>query len=166
MLRILLVDDEPTLRLSLGDALADAGHQVTLAADGAEAVERIKDATFDLVLTDIRMPRMGGLALFREVRQLSPSTDVMPMTAYGEVRDAVAALKEGARDYHQAPRRDELLVRVARVAERHSLRSSFHRGALRPSPGRPWPRSSSGARRPWSASTISSRPSRRRRPPS
>ncbi|MCA9525410.1 MAG: sigma-54-dependent Fis family transcriptional regulator [Myxococcales bacterium] len=126
MLRILLVDDEPTLRLSLGDALADAGHQVTLAADGAEAVERIKDTTYDLVLTDIRMPRMGGLALFREVKQLSPSTDVMLMTAYGEVRDAVAALKEGARDYLTKPfDEDELLVRVARVAERHSLRTEL-----------------------------------------
>jgi two-component system response regulator PilR (NtrC family) len=124
---ILLVDDEPTLRLSLGDALTDAGHTVTLAGDGAEALERIKDRSFDLIISDIRMPRMDGLSLFRRARDLMPSAEFVLMTAYGEVQDAVAALKEGARDYLTKPfDAEELLLRVARVAERHALRTELH----------------------------------------
>ena len=126
MLQILLVDDEPTLRLSLGDALMDAGHAVTLAGDGAEALERIKDRSFDLIVSDIRMPRMDGLSLFRRVRDLMPSADFVLMTAYGEVQDAVGALKEGARDYLTKPfDAEELLLRVGRIAERHALRAEL-----------------------------------------
>ena len=121
-MRILLVDDEPTIRLSLGDTLQSAGHTITLADDGVAAVERLKDARFDLVVSDIRMPRMDGLRLFEQAREIAPQTDVILMTAYGEVRDAVAALRDGACDYLIKPfSDDELLVRVQRVQERRSL---------------------------------------------
>ena len=122
ILRILLVDDEPTIRLSLGDTLEGAGHTVTVAGDGIAAVERLKDARYELVVSDIRMPRMDGLQLFEQTRALAPQTDVILMTAYGEVRDAVAALRDGACDYLIKPfADDELLVRVQRVQERRSL---------------------------------------------
>ncbi len=122
MLDILLVDDEPTIRLSVGDALEDAGHRVTLAADGQAALDRVAEQRFDLVITDIRMPGLDGLSLFRRLRESAPETDVILITAYGAVDDAVAALKQGARDYLQKPfDTGELLVRVERVAERHAL---------------------------------------------
>ncbi len=123
MLDVLLVDDEPTIRLSIGDAIADAGHRVTLASDGAEALERIKARVFDVVVSDIRMPKLDGLTLFRRTREISPETDVILVTAYGAVDDAVLALKEGARDYLTKPfDTQELLLRLERLAERHDLK--------------------------------------------
>ncbi|MCB9552643.1 MAG: sigma-54-dependent Fis family transcriptional regulator [Myxococcales bacterium] len=122
MLDILLVDDEPTIRLSVGDALEDAGHRVTLAADGDAAAQKLTEHRFDVVVSDIRMPGLDGLSLFRRIRERAPETDVILITAYGAVEDAVQALKEGARDYLTKPfDTGELLLRVERLAERHAL---------------------------------------------
>jgi DNA-binding NtrC family response regulator len=123
MLDVLLVDDEPTIRLSIGDAISDAGHRVTLASDGAEALERIKSHVFDVIISDIRMPKLDGLTLFHRIREISPETDVILVTAYGAVEDAVKALKLGARDYLTKPfETAELLVRLERLGERHELK--------------------------------------------
>ena len=123
MLSILLVDDEPSIRLSVGDALTEAGHRVTRASDGAEALSLCEAQTFDLVITDISMPRVDGLILFRKLREIQATTDVILMTAYGKVTDAVEALKDGAQDYLTKPfSTDELIVRVRRLDERRNLK--------------------------------------------
>jgi two-component system response regulator AtoC len=115
-LDLLLVEDEPTIRLAVADALRAAGHRVRAASDGAEALEILAGAVFEVVLTDIRMPRADGLTVFRKIRHDSPSTDVLLMTAYGSIADAVAALREGAADYLTKPfEMDELLHRLARI---------------------------------------------------
>ncbi len=127
-LEVLLVDDEPTLRLSVGDALEDAGHRVTRAADGRRALELVKAQVFDAVVTDIRMPGLDGLSLFRAVRDLAPQTQVILMTAYGAVEDAVGALREGAYDYLTKPFDvSELVLRVGRIAEQRTLRDELDR---------------------------------------
>ena len=119
---ILLVDDEPTIRLSIGDALRNAGYEVSAADDGDEALKLLAKKTFDVVVSDIRMPGVDGLTLFRKVREQSPGTEVILMTAHASVVDAVTALKEGARDYLLKPfDDDELLVRVQRLDERLRL---------------------------------------------
>ncbi len=118
MLSILLVDDEPTLRLALGDALRAAGHEVILAADGTHAMHAIGERQLDVVVTDIRLPGVDGLTLFREVRRRDPSTEVILITAYGAVADAVAALKEGAYDYMTKPfDTEELILHIGRIEE-------------------------------------------------
>ncbi|MEZ4273361.1 MAG: response regulator, partial [Myxococcota bacterium] len=123
MLNILLVDDEPSIRLTVADALLSAGHEVEVASNGQEAMTIMERRTFDLVVTDIRMPKLDGLSLFRQVRQMSPDTDVILMTAYGEVSDAVAALKEGAFDYLTKPfDTDELLMRLERLTAQRKMR--------------------------------------------
>ena len=123
MLDILLVDDEPLIRLSLGDALKDAGYTVTLAADGGEAQNQLERRTFDLVISDIRLPKVDGLTLFKRIRSQWPDTDVILITAYGEVSDAVGALNEGAKDYLTKPfDTQEILLRVSRIAEVRQLR--------------------------------------------
>ncbi len=128
MLRILLADDEPTIRLSLGDALRAAGHDVTIAADGAAALEQTQARAFDVVVTDVRMPKLDGLSLFRRVRQQTPDTDVVIMTAHGAVADAVQALKEGAADYLLKPfDTEELLIRLQRSADKRGLRRELDR---------------------------------------
>jgi len=81
---------------------------------------------FDVVVTDIRLPRVDGITLFRQIRQDHPGTDVILITAYGAVDDAVAALKDGALDYLTKPYDpEELVVRISRVAERHQLRRAL-----------------------------------------
>jgi two-component system response regulator HydG/two-component system response regulator AtoC len=123
MLEILLADDEPTIRLSVGDALRARDYRVRLAADGAEALALLAASAFDVVITDIRMPKVDGLAVLRRVREVSPSTDVILITAYGTVSDAVAALKEGAHDYLTKPfDTEELLLKLEQIAERRHLK--------------------------------------------
>lgn len=122
-LDILLVDDEPELRLVLADALRSAGHRLTVASDGAEALSHVTSRVFDVVICDVRLPKVDGLTLFRRVRQESPQTETLLMTAYAEVADAVSALKEGAYDYLTKPFDiEELMLQVKRLGSQKVLR--------------------------------------------
>ncbi|HXU00723.1 MAG TPA: sigma-54 dependent transcriptional regulator, partial [Polyangia bacterium] len=121
-LDVLLVDDEPDIELLAGEALRDAGHHVTAVKDGAEALELVRARAFDLMICDIRLPKLDGLSLFRQTRQQSPDTTVILMTAFAAVQDAVAAVKEGAHDYLTKPFEiDEITLRVKRIAEHRAL---------------------------------------------
>jgi DNA-binding NtrC family response regulator len=123
MLDILLVDDEPDFRMLVGDALRDAGHRVTLAANGAEGLAAISANVFDVMICDIRLPKVDGLTLFRRVRQESPGTDVILITAHAAVADAVAALKEGAYDYLTKPFDvDEIILQMERIGVQRALK--------------------------------------------
>ncbi len=123
MLDILLVDDEPGLRDTLAEQLVERGHRVETARDGATGSEHVKRRLFDVVICDICMPQFDGLSLFRNIRKEAPGTDVILMTAYSEVSQAVAALKEGAYDYLTKPFDvDELLLQVQRIDEVRRLR--------------------------------------------
>jgi DNA-binding NtrC family response regulator len=124
MLEILIVDDDPTTRTSLGYALVDAGHRVTEAVDGAEANQLIESRVFDVAICDVRLPKMDGITLFGRIRQRAPGTAVILMTAYAAVTDAVAALRQGAYDYVTKPfDPEEFTLRViGRIAERRALR--------------------------------------------
>ncbi len=122
MLEILLADDEPTIRLSVGDALRARGYAVEVAADGAQALSLVEAKRFDVVITDLRMPKADGRAVFRRAKALSSATDVILITAYGAVSDAVAALKEGAHDYLTKPfDTEELLLKLRQIAQRRQL---------------------------------------------
>ncbi len=126
MLDIMLVDDEPSIRLTVSDALEEAGHVVVTAEDGGEAMRHLDERTFDLVITDIRMPRVDGMTLFRRIRKERPTTGVILMTAYAAVSDAVSALKDGALDYLTKPfDLEELQLRIGRFAERRVLEAEL-----------------------------------------
>ena len=127
MLEILVVDDEPTILMSVGDALRASGHRVSLAHDGAMAMASLNTQVFDLLICDIRLPRVDGMTIFRQVRQHAPSTDIVFITAFGAVPDAVAALKEGATDYLTKPfRLEELKARVEQIAKARQLRKELN----------------------------------------
>jgi DNA-binding NtrC family response regulator len=128
VLDVLLIDDEPDLRASLEDSVRDAGHRVTVANDGAEGLGQVTSKVFDVIICDVRLPKLDGLTLMRRVRQESPSTEVILMTAFAEVADAVAALKEGAYDYLTKPFEiDELLFQLKRIAQHRSLKRELER---------------------------------------
>ncbi|MEO6417793.1 MAG: response regulator, partial [Polyangiaceae bacterium] len=122
VLKILLVEDDPDIRLALATALGDAGHELTEAADGAAGIERLRADVFDVIVSDIRLPKADGVTLFREARRICPRTEVILMTSFATVTDAVAALKEGAYDYLTKPFEvEQLVLRVAGIAEKKSL---------------------------------------------
>ena len=121
-LRILLVEDDPDIREAVLSALQAAGHEVAALADGAAAVERISAELFEVVVTDVRLPKVDGLTVFRHVRRVSPRTDVIVMTSFGAVADAVTALKQGAHDYLTKPFDvEELVIRVAAIAAQRGV---------------------------------------------
>ena len=101
--RVLVVDDEDGLRAFLAEALTTAGHDVTTAASGDEALRRLAGQAFELVITDLRMPGTDGMAVVRRVRAEQPETEVIVLTAHGTVETAVEAMKLGAFDYLQKP---------------------------------------------------------------
>ncbi|MFZ5482130.1 MAG: sigma-54-dependent transcriptional regulator [Myxococcota bacterium] len=101
--RVLVVDDEPSIRKVLQAHLARDGHHVDCAADGAEAVERLAGEPWDLVITDLKMPGVGGLELLAHVRANFPGLPLIIITAHGTVDSAVEALKLGAQDYITKP---------------------------------------------------------------
>ena len=123
-LRILLVDDEPDLYLASAEVLRDAGHEVHTAHDGQQALQLMTSLTVDVVLTDIRLPKLDGLSLFRLVRERWPTTIVILVTAFAEVHEAIAAVREGAHDYLRKPLASE---DIARRIERISAQVSIQR---------------------------------------
>ncbi|MBI5427130.1 MAG: sigma-54-dependent Fis family transcriptional regulator [Nitrospinae bacterium] len=107
--RILIVDDESEMRIALNTALKRGGYQLDSAENGQEALRKLEGAAFDLVITDVRMPRMTGLELLRAVKEISPRTGVIVMTAYGDIDNAVETMKAGAFDYLLKPFSAEVL---------------------------------------------------------
>src|SRR5437870_9184990 len=122
MSRVLVVDDEPGLRQSLGLLLADAGYDVAAEGNGAKALARALAEPFDLVLCDVRMPDMDGLAFLRGYVSGGGSALVIMMSAYGGEEAARAAMKEGAYDYIPRPfRPDEVVLTLRKAEERERL---------------------------------------------
>ncbi len=126
MLSILLADDEPLIRMTVSDALRASGHSVQVARDGAEALAALESRAFDVMICDIRLPKIDGLTVFRHVIGISPSTVVVLITGFGSIADAVATIKEGAYDYVTKPfETQELVLAVDRIAERKDLRAEL-----------------------------------------
>ncbi|HCM41370.1 MAG: two-component system response regulator [Bdellovibrionales bacterium GWC1_52_8] len=112
MFKVLVVDDDADLRLSVASALSENNYIVDQAKDGEEAVNRIRASRYDLVLLDVSMPRMTGLEALKEIKAHDPSIIAIMLTAFSNVRDAVEATKEGAYNYLEKPVKAENLVYI------------------------------------------------------
>lgn len=112
MKRILIVDDEPNVRLNYRITLELEGYQVDETGLGTEALKKVKVDKFDLVILDMRMPRMGGLDLLAAMRAQRVTTPAIIITAFSDVPNAVRAIQLGASDFLQKPLRPEDLRRV------------------------------------------------------
>ncbi len=123
MARILVADDEEGVRTFVAEALEMAGYDVDQAADGDEAARRAAERSYALVITDLKMPGLDGLALLARVKKEQPEVEVLVLTAHGTVDSAVEAMKLGAYDYVQKPIGSpaELRLIVERALERKSL---------------------------------------------
>jgi two-component system response regulator AtoC len=122
MTRILVVEDDAVARDLLCEILRGEGFEVEAVDDGAPAVERAGDGRYDLVLSDVRMERVGGLDVLRAFTEKSPTTPVILITAFGDVTGAMEAIGHGAYDYVSKPFNiEELRLTVARALERRRL---------------------------------------------
>jgi two-component system, NtrC family, response regulator HydG len=123
MARILVVDDQDMMRDSLAGILSRDGHEVVAAPDGQTAISRLGAARFDLLITDLKMPKMTGLELLAEAKRLRPDMAVVLTTAFATVSTAVEAMKLGAYDYIQKPfDGDEIKLLVDRTLEHGRLK--------------------------------------------
>ena len=119
---LLIADDDPGLRESLERTLTREGYRVILASDGNAALERLQAGGVDLVLTDLKMPGLSGIELLRAVKAIAADVDVILLTAFGTVEEAVKAMKEGAYDFLTKPFQRAQLLRLIRLAlERREL---------------------------------------------
>lgn len=120
--RVLLVDDEPAIREMLADFLELEGYRVTTAGDGRAALDAMNTLAFDVVLTDMKMPELGGLELLERVKERSSATMVVLMTGFGTVQTAIDAMKRGAFDYVLKPFKvEEVIEVVGRALERRRI---------------------------------------------
>jgi two-component system response regulator FlrC len=113
---LLVVDDEPQMLIAINESLRRCGYSITTAGSGMEALCRLREKCFQVVITDMRMPEVTGLDLLRKVKTLAPQTPVILLTAYGTIQNAVDAMKHGAFDYLLKPFPVEALESVVRRA--------------------------------------------------
>src|SRR5207247_1665437 len=124
MRRILVIDDEKSMRELLTHLLKRAGHRVNAAESGEKGIELFDKDVYDLVISDVSMPGMSGLDVLRKVRDSSPETPVVLITAYGSKETAIEAVKLGAFDYFEKPFNvEEVLKRVGNALAQRQLAS-------------------------------------------
>lgn len=119
---VLVVDDNAEHGQALAKILERAGYRVSTAGDGEEALRILVERPFDLILTDLRMPRMNGLDLLRNIRALSPDVPVLIITAFGEWTSYIEAMDCGCVDYLSKPvRRDDVLLAARKALARRGI---------------------------------------------
>lgn len=119
---ILVIEDEKIVRVTLVDALKTEGYTVLSVQDGNDALVALEEGVFSLVITDIRLPSAGGIEILKKCVVESPTTPVIMMTAYGNIKDAVEAMKIGAFDYITKPfDLEEMLLTVRRALDVHTI---------------------------------------------
>ena len=121
-LRILVVDDEPDICKALAFLLGREGYAVTTANSGEQALAKLKEEPFDVVLTDLKMGQIDGMGVLEKVRETSPDTAVIMMTAFASVESAIEAIKKGAADYIVKPfHNEEIKLTIKRILEQKRL---------------------------------------------
>jgi DNA-binding response OmpR family regulator len=119
---ILIVDDEKNIRLTLTESLASLNVETDTASNGEEALAKLKEKDFGLILLDIRMPGIDGMEVLRRVREVRPDVRIIMITAYGTIESAVEAIKLGAVDFLQKPfDPGDIRALVSRVMDRETL---------------------------------------------
>ena len=119
---VLIVDDEKNIRLTLSQTLEGRGVETETAANGEEALAKLKEREFSLILLDLKMPGIDGMEVLRQISKIRPDIRIIIITAYGTIESAVEAMKLGAADFIQKPfSPDEIRELVSRVMDREKL---------------------------------------------
>ncbi len=121
--RVLVAEDEEITRKHIVGTLIAEGYEVEGVDNGADALRKIKSGDYDVLIADIKMPRMTGLELLPRVKAVSPETEVIVITGFGSISSAVDAMKKGAFDYLPKPfDLDELVLKINKVGDQIMLR--------------------------------------------
>lgn len=130
-MKILIVDDEKNIRENLAKYFSLENIDTTVASNGISAKKYLEEESFDLAIVDLKMPGMDGLELLKWINDKGPSIPVIIISAYGEIKDAVEAMKSGAKDYIVKPfDPEELLLRVRRIINETALQKKVDLGRL------------------------------------
>lgn len=122
-MKVLVIEDEDILRISVGDDLKESGFQVSLCKNPIQGLTWIEEEVFDVALVDFKLPEMNGIQVLEKIKRQQPECEVIIMTAYGSIQTAVEAMKLGAYDFVTKPfSNEELILILQRIAEMHSLR--------------------------------------------
>jgi two-component system response regulator HydG len=165
-LKVLVIDDEPLHAESVAESLERVGYESVVATSGKEGARRIEQDDFDVIVTDLKMADLDGLAILRKAREESPDAEVIMITGHGDVKTAVEAIKQGAANYLTKPvDLAELRAIVDRAAERLRL-AKANRDLKRQLDAKLASRESSATARPCTRSSRRARRSPRPTPPS
>lgn len=127
MKKIIVVEDDPKMRNGLVEILKEAGYDADSAEDGQKGLEKIRAHHFDVVMTDLIMPVMGGMELLRNIKEIKPETSVIIITAFGTIENAVEAIKLGAADYITKPFKiDEVQTKIRKILAEKEFETSLH----------------------------------------
>lgn len=122
MSNILIIDDEKAIRKTLSEILSYEGYKIEEAGDGEEGLRRFRDKTFDVVLCDIKMPKIDGIEFLDKVRELNPDVPVIMISGHGTIETAVEAVKKGAYDYiAKPPDLNRLLITIRNAMDKTNL---------------------------------------------
>ena len=122
MSKILIIDDEKSIRNSLKEILEYEKHQTILASDGAEGINLVKQNNFDLILCDIKMPKIDGIEVLEEIMKINPEIPVIMISGHGNIETAVEAIKKGAFDFIEKPLDlNRLLITVRNATDKSNL---------------------------------------------
>lgn len=125
-IKILSVDDEEVIRSLLKKVLTKAGYEVALAESGEKGLQVMKKESFDLAIIDLKMPGMGGVAFLEKMKDLYPDTEAIILTGFGDIDNAVDAMKKGAFNFMPKPfKRDVLLTIISKALERQAMRKEM-----------------------------------------
>jgi DNA-binding NtrC family response regulator len=120
--RVMVIDDEPLMRITIQDALVADGYKVTSAETGEKGLTLLRENPVDILITDLKLPDVDGIQVLKEAKTIGPETQVIMITAYGSIDSAVTAMKEGASDYLTKPfAMDELLLIIKRLLRMKQL---------------------------------------------
>src|ERR1700754_3507198 len=122
MSNILIIDDEKSIRKTLGEILSYEGYKIEEAGDGEEGLKRFREKTFDVVLCDIKMPKLDGLEFLDKARETNPDVPVIMISGHGTIETAVEAVKKGAYDYiSKPPDLNRLLITIRNAMDKTTL---------------------------------------------
>ena len=122
MAAILIIDDEKAIRKTLTEILSFEGYKIEEAADGEEGLKKFKEKTFDLVLCDIKMPKLDGIEFLQKAGEINPDVPIIMISGHGNIETAVEAVKKGAYDYiSKPPDLNRLLITIRNAMDKGSL---------------------------------------------
>lgn len=131
MNNILIVDDDRDMQMILSDTLELEGYKTSVAGDGKMALKEIESGTPELILLDVKLPGMSGLELLEKIKKINKNLVVIMLTGYGDIKDAVSAIKLGAFDYITKPfKDDEIIANIKNALRGHSGEKGYRSYAL------------------------------------